>query len=68
MVDITSKLVSIMTSSGISKVSDSTRKSLRQKLEVEFGNSLTFFTENHHVCFTRQLKKRKHWQISCHPN
>ena len=49
MLDITSKLVSIMSSSGIKKVSESTKKNLRRKLEMEFRKSLTFFTENRHV-------------------
>ena len=40
-----------------SKASESTKK-LKWKLDMEFGKSLTFFTENRHVCILpNNLKK-----------
>ena len=68
MVDITSKLVSTMSSAGINEVSDSTKKNLRRKLEMEFGDSLTFFTESRHVYI---MPDNKYWLLStydCHPS
>ena len=71
MVDITSKLVSTMSSAGINEVSDSTKKILRRKLEMEFGDSLTFFTESRRMYIMPDNLKKKYWLLSaynCHPS
>ena len=65
MVDITSKLLSTMSSAGINEVSDSTKKNLRRKLEMEFGDSPTFFTESHCVYIMPDNLKKKVLAAEC---
>ena len=43
---ITSKMSEIMKSKGVLAVKDSTKKHIRRKLEVEFGSSLTMFSDD----------------------
>ena len=46
MTDLTSRLLSSMTSFGISHVKDSTKKHLRRKLEAEFAGSIHIIPDN----------------------
>ena len=59
MVDVTSKLLSTMSSAGINEVSDSTKKNLRRKLEMEFGDFTDILhRESSCVHYAKQSEKK----------